>query len=130
MRFDELFCEMLDYNILFRWFLDLNLEEASFDPTIFTKNRERLLAHHVAQQFFDAVVGRARAAGLLSDAHFTVDGTLIKAWASLKSFKARTTDDATGPIQGPTIRGISPWTSMGSPARTPPIRARRMRRRG
>ena len=82
VRSDELFCEMLEYNILFRWFLEMNLEEASLDPTTFTKNRERLLAHDVARKFFDAVVGHARAAGLLSDAHFTVDGTLIKAWAT------------------------------------------------
>ena len=96
VRSDELFCEMLEYNILFRWFLEMNLEEASFDPTTFTKNRERLLAHHVARKFFDAVVGQARTAGLLSDAHFTVDGTLIEAWASLKSFKAKATDARSG----------------------------------
>lgn len=64
VRSDELFCERLDDNILFRWFLDRNVEEASFDPTTFTKNRERLLAHQIARQFFDAVVGQARAAGL------------------------------------------------------------------
>ena len=97
VRSDELFCEMLEYNILFRWFLEMNLEEASLDPTTFTKNRERLLAHDVARKFFDAVVGHARAAGLLSDAHFTVDGTLIEAWASLKSFKAKTTDARSEP---------------------------------
>jgi transposase len=97
VRSDELFCEMLEYNILFRWFLDMDLEEASFDPTTFTKNRERLLAHHVTQKFFDAVVGHARGAGLLSDAHFTVDGTLIEAWASLKSFKVTTPDGRADP---------------------------------
>jgi transposase len=97
VRSDELFCEMLEYNILFRWFLDMDLEEVSFDPTTFTKNRERLLAHQVARKFFDAVVGQARAAGLLSDAHFTVDGTLIEAWASLKSFKAKAPDAPSAP---------------------------------
>src|SRR3954469_5710474 len=63
--------------------------EPSFDPTVFTKNRERLLKHEVGQQLFDEVVGRAHARGLLSDEHFTVDGTLIEAAASLKSFKPR-----------------------------------------
>jgi transposase len=89
VRSDRLFCEMLDYNILFRWFLDMNLEEASFDATTFTKNRDRLLEHEVAAKFFDAVVAKARDLKLLSDEHFTVDGTLIEAWAGMKSFKAK-----------------------------------------
>lgn len=89
VRSDRLFCEMLDYNILFRWFLDMNLEEASFDASTFSKNRERLLAHRVSQRFFDAVVKLARRQGLLSDEHFTVDGTLIEAWASMKSFRPK-----------------------------------------
>jgi len=89
VRSDRMFCEQLDYNILFRWFLDMNLEEPSFDATSFTKNRERLLAHDVSLKFFDAVVGQARKQDLLSDDHFTVDGTMIDAWASLKSFKPK-----------------------------------------
>lgn len=89
VRSDRLFCEMLDYNILYRWFLDMNLEERSFDASSFSKNRERLLTHRVSQRFFDAVVGLARRDGLLSDEHFTVDGTLIEAWASLKSFQPK-----------------------------------------
>lgn len=89
VRSDRLFCEQLGYNILFRWFLDMSLEEASFDPSTFSKNRERLMAHDVALSFFDAVVKLARAKNLLSDEHFTVDGTLIEAWASMKSFRAR-----------------------------------------
>jgi len=87
VRSERLFCEMLDYNILFRWFLGMSLDEASFDATSFTKNRDRLLAHDVAGRFLRAVVRQAQAAGLLSDEHFTVDGTLIEAWASLKSFR-------------------------------------------
>ena len=87
VRADRMFCEQLDYNILFRWFLDMNLEEPSFDATSFTKNRERLLAHAVSLKFFDAVVRQARKQDLLSDDHFTVDGTLIDAWASMKSFQ-------------------------------------------
>ncbi len=90
VRSDRLFCEQLAYNLLYRWFLDLEPEAPAFDPSTFSKNRERLLAQDVARRFFDAVVRQARAAGLLSDEHFSVDGTLIEAWASLKSFQRRT----------------------------------------
>ncbi len=102
MRSERAFCEELEYNLLFRWFPDTDPIEPSFDPTVFTKNRERLSKHEVGQQLFDEVVGRAHARGLLSDEHFTVDGTLIEAAASLKSFKpkdgepAPTTDDEPG----------------------------------
>ena len=89
VRSERAFCEQLDYNLLFRWFLDMNLIEASFDPTVFTKNRERLLKHRVGQQLFDEVVAEASERQLLSEEHFTVDGTLIEAAASLKSFKRR-----------------------------------------
>ncbi len=89
VRSERMFCEQLDYNLLFRWFLDMNMDEKSFDPTVFTKNRERLLQHNVASKFFGAIVEQARAAGLMSDEHFTVDGTLIEAWASLKSFRRK-----------------------------------------
>ena len=87
VRSDRLFCEQLGYNFLFRWFLDLPPEATPFDASTFSKNRERLLAHDVARAFFDAVVRQARGAGLLADEHFSVDGTLIEAWASLKSFR-------------------------------------------
>lgn len=102
VRSERAFCEQMDYNLLFRWFLGMNLIEPSFDPTVFTKNRERLLKHRVGQQLFDEVVAGAHERGLLSDEHFTVDGTLIEATASLKSFKPRdgdppaTTDDDRG----------------------------------
>jgi transposase len=102
VRSERAFCEELEYNLLFRWFLDMDPIEPSFDPTVFTKNRARLLEHEVGQQLFDEVVGRAHARGLLSDEHFTVDGTLIEAAASLKSFKPKdgeppaTTDDDPG----------------------------------
>jgi len=87
VRSDRLFCEQLHYNFLFRWFLDLAPEAEPFDPSTFSKNRERLLAHEVALRFFDAVVALARRQGLLSDEHFSVDGTLIEAWASQKSVR-------------------------------------------
>ena len=89
VRSERAFCEELDYNLLFRWFLDMDLMEPSFDQTTFTKNRQRLLEHRVGQALFDEVVLGADAQGLLSDEHFTVDGTLIEAAASLKSFKPR-----------------------------------------
>lgn len=89
IRSERMFCEQLDYNILFRWFLDMNMEEPGFDHSTFSKNRERLIAHEVAKEFFLTIVAQARAAGLMSDEHFTVDGTLIEAWASLKSFRKK-----------------------------------------
>ncbi|MBU4599611.1 MAG: IS5 family transposase [Proteobacteria bacterium] len=89
VRSERLFCEQLDYNLLFRWFLDMDMVEDSFDHSTFSKNRQRLLDHGVAQHFFSQVVGHARGEGLLSDDHFTVDGTLIDAWASLKSFRPK-----------------------------------------
>jgi transposase len=92
VRSERAFCEELDYHLLFRWFLDMNLIESSFDPTTFTKNRARLLQHQVGQQWFDEVVLEADRQGLLSDEHFTVDGTLIEAAASLKSYKSKKGD--------------------------------------
>ncbi len=97
VRSERQFCEQLDYNLLFRWFLDMNMVEESFDPTVFTKNRERLLNHEVGRLFFDAIVNKAREAGLMSDDHFTVDGTLIEAWASLKSFRPKGEDESQHP---------------------------------
>jgi IS5 family transposase len=79
--------EQLEYNLLFRWFVGLNLDEAVWDVTVFTKNRDRLLKADVAKRFFALVVEQAEALGLMSDEHFTVDGTLLEACASLKSFK-------------------------------------------
>lgn len=89
VRSERLFCEQLDYNLLHRWFLDMDMLEPSFDPSTFSKNRQRLLEHDVAGAFFGRVVEQARQAHLLSSEHFTVDGTLIEAWASLKSFKPK-----------------------------------------
>jgi transposase len=99
VRSDRLFCETLDYNILFRWFLDMSLQEASFDASTFSKNRERLAREDVALKFFDAVVREARRLELLSDEHFSVDGTLIEAWASMKSYQ-RKDGGGSGPDAG------------------------------
>ena len=95
VRSERAFCEELEYNLLFRWFLDMNLMERSFDPTVFTKNRKRLLEHSTGQALFDEVVWEADRRGLLSDEHFSVDGTLIEAVASIKSFRRR--EDQEGP---------------------------------
>ncbi len=79
--------EQLDYNLLFRWFVGLNLDDPLWDPTVFTRNRQRLLAGDVAAAFLALVVEQTRRRGLLSGEHFTADGTLLEAWASLESFK-------------------------------------------
>jgi transposase len=89
VRSDRMFCEQLDYNLLFRWFLDMAMDEPAFDHSTFTKNRDRLLEHDVAASFFAAVVADARRRGLMSSEHFSVDGTLIDAWASAKSFRPK-----------------------------------------
>ncbi|AGC43589.1 transposase [Myxococcus stipitatus DSM 14675] len=89
VRSERLFCEQLDYNLLFRWFLDMGMEDASFDHSTFSQNRDRLLEHDVARRFFLAVMSQAQSAGLTSSEHFSVDGSLIEAWASLKSFRPK-----------------------------------------
>src|SRR5216117_1494516 len=89
IRSERLLMEQLDYNLLFRWFVGLEMDDPVWNATVFTKNRERLLAGEIARAFFDRVVAQARERGLLSDEHFTVDGTLVEAWASLKSFKRK-----------------------------------------
>lgn len=89
VRSERMLCEQLQYNMLFRWFLDMDLSSTPFDHSTFTKNRKRLMEHDVAREFFVRVVQQAQDAGLMSAEHFTVDGTLIDAWASLKSFRPR-----------------------------------------
>ena len=91
VRSERLLMEQLDYNLLFRWFVGLSADDPIWDATVFTKNRQRLLEGDIARAFFDRVVAQARQRGLLSDEHFTVDGTLVEAWASLKSFKPKGT---------------------------------------
>lgn len=93
VRSERLLMEQLDYNLLFRWFVGLNMDEEVWVPTVFSKNRDRLLEGDVAEGFFDEVLAEAKGLDLLSDEHFTVDGTLIEAWAGLKSFQRK---DGTG----------------------------------
>ena len=88
-RSERLLMEEMNYNLLFRWFVGLEMDDEVWDVTVFTKNRERLIAGEVAQKFFAAVLKQARGAALLSDEHFTVDGTLLEAWASRRSFEKK-----------------------------------------
>ena len=89
VRSERMLMEQLDYNLLFRWFVGLNMDDSIWDVTVFTKNRERLLDGDIAEAFFQAVLQQAGERDLLSDEHFTVDGTLLEAWASLKSFQRK-----------------------------------------
>ncbi len=87
IRSERLLMEQLDYNLLFRWFVGMDMDEPIWAPTVFSKNRDRLLNHEIARSFLRRVIERAQ--GLMSDEHFTVDGTLIEAWASQKSFQRK-----------------------------------------
>ena len=97
VRSERLLMEQLDYNLLFRWFVGLNMDDDVWDATTFCKNRERLLKGDIADAFFKQVLQQARGHELLSDEHFTVDGTLVEAAASLKSFKNKSDHDQTPP---------------------------------
>jgi transposase len=89
IRSERQFCERLQYDLLFKWFLDLNIMDLAFDASSFSKNKERLLEHQVTREFLSAVISEARRRHLLSADHFTVDGSLLEAWASLKSFRPK-----------------------------------------
>jgi transposase len=97
VRSERLFCEQLEYNLLFRWFLDMDINEVTFNHSVFSHNKERLLQHEVASEFFRRIIALARKQNLISDEHFTVDGTLIESWASIKSFRPKDEDDAPPP---------------------------------
>lgn len=97
IRSERMLMEQLDYNLLFRWFVGLSMDDPVWAPTVFSKNRDRLLDGDIAQEFFHEVVALARRRNLLSDEHFTVDGTLIEAWASQKSFRRK---DGEPPAEG------------------------------
>src|SRR6516162_10447593 len=102
IRSERAFCEQLNYNLLFKWFLDMRIDQPAFDATTFTKNRQRLLEAEVADEFFAAVVAQAKLRRYLSSEHFSVDGTLLEAWASHKSFKPK----AGPPSQPPAGRNV------------------------
>src|SRR5690606_27023686 len=104
VRSDRQLCDRLQTDLLFRWFVDLPLDQAVFHHNVFSKNQERLLRHQVADLFFSEVVELARRHGWVSDEHFSVDATLIEAWASMKSFKPKGHHDGTGTG--------NPWTDF------------------
>src|SRR5882672_4233976 len=97
IRSERLLMEQLDYNLLFRWFVGLNMDEPVWAPSVFSKNRERLLEGEIADRFFDGVQTQALDHKLISDEHFTIDGTLVEAWAGHKSFKPKGTSSSDGP---------------------------------
>lgn len=103
IRSERQLCEQLGYNLLFRWFLDMNMVEPTFEHSTFSHNRKRLLDHDVAGKFFAVVVEQAKRGNLMGSDHFTVDGTMIEACASLKSFKEKGANDDDSP-DDPAIR--------------------------
>lgn len=100
VRSEPMLLEQLRYNLLFRWFVGLSMDDPVWDVSTFSKNRKRFIDGDISRQFFDAAVDRARAANLLSDEHFTVDGTLIEAWASQKSFRPKDEGGDSGSSEG------------------------------
>jgi len=125
VRSERMLMEQLDYNLLFRWFVGLNMDDPIWDVTVFTKNRERLLDGDIAEAFFQAVLKQAGERSLLSDEHFTVDGTLLKAWASVKSYQRKDAKNAVPPDD----LAMRRWTSTGRSGRTRRTHRRRTRMR-
>lgn len=130
VRSERLLMEQLDYNLLFRWFVGLNMDDPVWDPTTFSKNRQRLLDGEIAERFFERVLAQARAGDLLSDEHFTVDATLIEAWASLKSFRRKDRRDEPPPDDpgNPTVNFHGERRSNDTHASTTDPEARLTRR--
>ena len=122
IRSERQLVERLEFDLLFRWFVGLSIDEKVFDASTFSKNRDRLLTHEVAQGFLSSLLGLPEVKGLLSAEHFSVDGTLLKAWASMKSFRPK---DGSGepPRRGATARPTSARRS-GRTRRTPRRRTR------
>jgi len=108
IRSERMLMEQLEYNLLYRWFVGLSMNDAVWHPTVFTKNRDRLLEGEIAEEFFGVVLHQARRKRLLSDEHFTVDGTLIEAWAGQKSFQLKNDDDILKPPPPPADAGSNP----------------------
>jgi transposase len=127
IRSERMLMEQLDYNLLFRWFVGLSMDDRIWDPTVFTKNRDRLLRGQIAVLFFEQVLAEARERGLTSDEHFTVDGTLVEAWAGLKSFKRKDGSDGKTP---PDDRGNPTSISTGRREATTHTNPGRIRMRG
>jgi transposase len=132
VRSERQLMEQLDYNLLYRWFVGLDLEDEVWDATVFTKNRQRLLAGSIARKFFAAVVEQADREGLLSNEHFSVDGTLVEAWASHKSLRRREPDDEQDPDDpgNPTVNWRGEKRSNETHRSTTDPEARLARRKG
>lgn len=132
VRSERLLMEQLEYNLLFRWFVGLNMDEPVWVPTVFSKNRERLLEGDIAEKFFEGVLKQAREADLLSDEHFSVDGTLIEAWASQKSFQRKDSGEAPPPDDpgNPTVNFHGETRSNETHESTTDSDARRARKSG
>ena len=124
VRSERQLMEQLDYNLLFRWFTGLGIDDPVWDVTVFTKNRDRLLDGDIAGKFFAAVLNHARINGLLSDEHFSVDGTLIQAWASMKSFRPK---DGSGKPPDPGRNGERDSSARVGRRRAPAKGTRRAR---
>jgi transposase len=123
IRSERQLVEQIDYNLLFRWFVGLGMDDAVWNHAVFSKNRDRLLNSEVAQQFFAAVNKQAKR--FMSDNHFTVDGTLIQAWASHKSFRAKDGSDSMAAMARTSMARSAPTTCMNRP----PTRTRGCTRR-
>ena len=120
VRSERQLMEQLDYNLLFRWFVGLAMDAPIWDVTVFTKNRDRFLEGEVAAQFFQAVLGQPEVRALLSDEHFSVDGTLIEAFASMKSFKPKAEAGGEPPARGAdAMPSATSTASDGATTRTP-----------
>jgi transposase len=112
VRSERQFCERLQYDLLFKWFLDMNAEDPAFDATTFSKNRERLLDHEVSKLFFAAVLEQAKLKRYISSDHFTVDGTLLESWASFKSLRPRGAVEIPEPHRRRKAKGRNPHVNF------------------
>ena len=120
VRSERQLIEQLDYNLLFGWFVGLNMDDPGWEPTVFTKNRDRLLTGHIAQGFFDHVLAQAYARALVSREHFRVDGTLLKAWARQQSFQPKASDGLPSDEGAAGVGGNPHVTFRGQPRTTDP----------
>jgi transposase len=116
VRSERQLMEQMQYNLLFRWFVGLGIDDAVWVPTVFSKNRDRLLTTDIARQFLAAILADKAVAPLLSDEHFSVDGTLIQAWASMKSFQPKTAAGTESPASGDAGPGRDGGASATAPA--------------
>ena len=130
IRSERMLMEQLEYNLLFRWFVGLSANEPVWHPAVFTKNRDRLLEGAVAEEFFSVIVNQARQKRLLSDEHFTVDGTLVEAWAGQKSVQVKKEGGTPSPPSSGAAAAIPRSTSTSKSGPTRRTSRRPIQRRG